>query len=522
MDGRSDRSAGAAGREGSSVGFDPAGDFRDTIVARATPAGRGAVALLRVSGPGTRGLLRSLGASRAVEGPPRTAVLTSLRHPGDSGALLDRGLVTFFPAPGSYTGEDLAELGLHGGPMVVARVLDACLEAGARMAEPGEFTRRAWLEGKLDRLQVEAIQELIEAESPARHAVAVVQAEGGLTRRIEGLRQGILEVEALLAHHLDFPDEDEAPTPVGELLKALEPVVASLERLLATAPGGRLLQAGAVVVLAGRPNAGKSSLFNALLGEERVLVTPHPGTTRDAVDAQVAFGGFPFRLVDTAGLRKDAEAVEAAGIEVAHRWIRLSHLVLWCRRASEGPPSAVERAEVEALVRGSGAGPVARRGGGPATPPVRVMDGAVGEGRVRDREGPQVLQVWTCVDAEDSVSSGGGGESAAAGLDGVRVSARTGEGLERLQAALVEEAFGSVSGEELQEGGVLVRERHRRLVARALEETRAFAEGLESRIPAEIAALHLRGAEESLAELIGPLDGEDVLDRLFRSFCIGK
>jgi len=522
MDGRSDRSAGAAGREGSSVGSDPAHDFRDTIVARATPPGRGAIALLRVSGPGTRRLLRSLGAGRAVEAAPRTAVLTSLRDPGGSGALLDRGLVTFFPAPGSYTGEDLAELGLHGGPMVVARVLDACLEAGARMAEPGEFTRRAWLEGKLDRLQVEAIQELIEAESPARHAVAVVQAEGGLTRRIEGLRQGILEVEALLAHHLDFPDEDEAPTPVGGLVNALEPVVASLERLLATAPGGRLLQAGAVVVLAGRPNAGKSSLFNALLGEDRVLVTPHPGTTRDAVDASVAFGGFPFRLVDTAGLRKDAEAVEAAGIEIAHRWIRSAHLVLWCRRASEGPPSAVEREEVEALVRVPWAGPGPRNGGGPVAPLVPAEDGGVGEGKVHDPAVPQVLQVWTCVDVEDSGSLQRAGGDAADGVEGVRVSARTGEGLERLQAALIEEAFGSVSGEELQEGGVLVRERHRRLVARALEEARAFAKGLEACIPAEIAALHLRAAEESLAELIGPLDSEDVLDRLFRSFCIGK
>ncbi len=523
MDGRSDRSAGAAGRESSSVGSGPADDFRDTIVARATPPGRGAIALLRVSGPGTRRLLRSLGAGRALEVPPRTVVLTSLRDPGGSGALLDRGLVTFFPGPGSYTGEDLAELGLHGGPMVVARVLDACLEAGARMAEPGEFTRRAWLEGKLDRLQVEAIQELIEAESPARHAVAVVQAEGGLTRRIEGLRQGILEVEALLAHHLDFPDEDEAPTPVGELLRALEPVVASLERLLATAPGGRLLQAGAVVVLAGRPNAGKSSLFNALLGEDRVLVTPHPGTTRDAVDALVAFGGFPFRLVDTAGLRKDAEAVEAAGIEIAHRWIRSSHVVLWCRRASEGPPSAVEWEELEALVGRPGGGSRAENRAGPAQPldPVEE-DGEGGEGKVHDRAVPQVLQVWTCVDAEDSASPGRAGGDAVDGVDGVRVSARTGEGLERLQAALIEEAFGSVSGEELQEGGILVRERHRRLVARALEEARAFAEGLEARIPAEIAALHLRAAEESLAELIGPLDSEEVLDRLFRSFCIGK
>jgi tRNA modification GTPase len=511
MDGCSDPNAdpqaGPLGGGASVVGIDGEDELRDTIVARATPAGRGAVAMLRISGPGARRLLRSLGAARVLEAPPRTAVLTPLRDPGDSGALLDRGLVTFFPAPGSYTGEDVAELGLHGGPMVVARVLDACLEAGARMAEPGEFTRRAWLEGKMDRLQVEAIQELIEAESPARHAVAVVQAEGGLTRRIEALRQGILEMEALLAHHLDFPDEDEAPTPVNGLLKALAPVRAALERLLATAPGGRLLQGGAVVVLAGRPNAGKSSLFNALLGEERVLVTPHPGTTRDAVDAMVAFGGFPFRLVDTAGLREDAEAVEAAGIEVAHRWIRSAHAVLWCRRASEGVPSAAECAAMETLVGAPGGLAGARDGG---------RSKGSGEGR-----GPRIVQVWTCADEGAGVSwSAGAGALPERG--GVRVSVRTGEGLDLLQETLIEEAFGSLVGEEVHEGGVLVRERHRRLVARALEETVAFAGALVSGIPAEIAALHLRGAEEALAELIGPLDEEDVLDRLFGSFCIGK
>lgn len=507
MGGPSDLHSGPFGEDASSAGVGPGGDFRDTIVAQATPTGRGAIALLRISGPGTRRLLRALGASQALEARPRTAILTLLRDPEDPSSLLDRGLVTFFPAPGSYTGEDVAELGLHGGPMVVARVLGACLHAGARMAEPGEFTRRAWLEGKLDRLQVEAIQELIEAESPARHAVAMVQAEGGLTRRIEGLRQGILEVETLLAHHLDFPDEDEAPTPVRGLLAALEPVSAALERLLATAPGGRLLQGGAVVVLAGRPNAGKSSLFNALVGEDRVLVTPHPGTTRDAVDARVAFGGFPFRLVDTAGLREDAGAVEAAGIEVAQRWIRSAHMVLWCRRASDGPPGAGEREAMEALVRRPGSRSGARdvgRGGG-----------------VGEDQGPSLLQVWTCVD-EGSGASPGDADGALLDDFAVRVSARTGEGLDLLQAMLIREAFGSVPGEELQQGGVLVRERHRRLVGRALEETVAFAEALASGIPAEIAALHLRGAEESLAELIGPLDEEDVLDRLFRSFCIGK
>jgi len=487
-------------------GFEATGDLRDTIVARATPPGRGAIAVLRVSGPGTRDLLRTLGAGRTLEAPPRTAVLAPLRPPGEPGVLLDRGLVTFFPAPASYTGEDMAELGLHGGPMVVAQVLEACLHAGARSAEPGEFTRRAWLEGKMDRLQVEAIQELIEAESPARHAVAILQAEGGLTRRIEELRRGLLQVEALLAHHLDFPDEDQPPTPVSGVITALEPLKAAMTRLLATAPGGGLLRSGAVVVLAGRPNAGKSSLFNALVGEERVLVSAEPGTTRDAVDAAVAFQGFPFRLVDTAGLRASAGGVEAAGIEVAHRWIRGAQLVLWCRRASEGPATDAEREEVEALVhRAGGVGEV----------------GASGAGASRVGEPPGLVRVWTCVDEEGppSVVQRGGSVE---GDGGIGVSARTGEGLDRLQAALVRATFGSLPPEELQEGGVLVRERHRRLVAAALRETEAFGRALGEGVPADIACLHLRDAEDALVELVGPVEGEAVLDTLFRSFCIGK
>jgi tRNA modification GTPase len=464
-------------------------EARDTIVARSTPPGRGALAVIRLSGPGVDGILEVLGCGKVLGQPPRTAVLAGVRDPRPPGDLLDRGIVTRFPGPLSYTGEDVAELCVHGGPIVVARVLEACCAAGARLADPGEFTRRAWLEGKLDQLQVEAIQDLIEAESPARHAVAVYQAEGGLSRRIEFLRRSLLEVEALLAHHLDFPDEDDAPTPVEDIVARLAAADLAMSRLLATAPGGELLREGATVVFAGRPNAGKSSLFNALVGRERALVTDQPGTTRDAVDARIELSGFPFTLVDTAGIRGDAGSVEAAGIEVAHRWIRSARVVLWCRRASDGPPTEAEWEEIRVLAGGAeGAGLVL----------------------VRSCEDVAAVGPWEVPPEVEALSSW------------LPVSVHTGEGLGRLQEVLVGLAFGALVGIDVGSEGVIVRERHRAALGEALRETREFAGALAAGIPAELAASHLRSAEEALGDLIGTVGGEEVLDVLFRSFCIGK
>jgi tRNA modification GTPase len=463
---------------------------RDTVVARATPPGRGALAVVRLSGPDVGRILADLGAGSVLEHPPRVSILSALRDPR-TGDLLDRGLVTRFQAPASYTGEDMAELGLHGSPVVVARVLEACRAAGARVAEPGEFTRRAWLGGKLDRLQVEAVQDLVDAESPALHAVAVHQVEGGLSRRIEELRREVVAAEALLAHHLDFPDEDEPPTPVEAIALELGVVREALERLLATAPGGRLLREGATVVLAGRPNAGKSSLFNALVGEERALVSVHAGTTRDAVDAGVALEGFPFRLVDTAGLREEAGEIEALGIEVARQWIGTSRAVVWCRDAGSGPPDPREARAMEALVAGEG-----------------------GEER-------SLVAVRTMVDLEEGDRSEW---PPLAGGPWIAVSVRSGEGLDTLRAALVRVTFGALGGgaDGIDPGHVVVRDRHRAALAHASREIGQAEKELTVGTPVEFVATHLEEAREALVELIGPVERDEVLDALFRSFCIGK
>ena len=457
----------------------------DTIASVSTAPGLGAIAIVRVSGPAAAPVLQRIAPTLADVPEARRVTLVELCDPDDA-APLDRAVATYFEAPASYTGEDMVELSCHGGWLIPELVLDACLRAGARRAEPGEFTRRAYLRGKLDLVQAEAVSDLIETRSRALHRAALGQLERGLSARVAKLREGLVRLEALLVYHIDFPEEDDPPVPVERVAAEAAILVSELDVMLATAPEGELLREGALTVIAGRPNAGKSSLYNSLLGEERAIVTEEPGTTRDALEATVQLGGFPFRLVDTAGLRVTGERIERLGIEVAQRFVERANLILLCVPADEGVADA---------------------------------DAAFLEG-VR---GTPVVLVETKVDVEAKTSAEAAlGLAQARGVCGhIRASVVSGLGLDQIRHLLPELAYSAVVTASA-ETPILTRRRHARGLEVARQEIDAFRVALLEGLPAEVASTHLRPAETALEELLGVVSVDDVLDIVFREFCVGK
>lgn len=456
----------------------------DTIAALATAPGVGAVATVRISGPRAFRILDQMcGGDRPAL---RVASLRDLCHPG-TGERADQALVTCFAGPASYTGEDVVEISGHGGSLAPALILDAVFSAGARQAEPGEFTRRAWLNGKLDLVQAEAVADLIEGRSKVAHRTALHQLDRGLSARVDALRAQLLEVEALLVHHIDFPEEDDAPTPLPAIAAKAEALAGDLEKLAGTASEGVLLRRGALVVLAGAPNAGKSSLLNALAGEDRALVTEVAGTTRDAIEVEVSLGGYPFRLVDTAGLRDTQEQIERMGIEVAERYLGAADLVLLCAEVG-GDPDGLDRAA--SLLRASTSAPIVR--------------------------------VTTKADTQVADAAGGEeGSDEGMVVSKARVSAHSGEGLQALRELLPRLVFeGMVTATE--DVPVLTRERQAASARAAAAEVRSFCQALEDDVPAEIASAHLKSAATALEELLGIVTEDDVLDAVFRTFCVGK
>jgi len=445
----------------------------DTIVAIATPSGRGAIAVVRLSGPSAFAIAsRHLG-SWPLE--PRTPHLCDVL---DGSEKLDSALVTLFPAPSSFTGEDTVEISTHGGYLVPSSVVAALTLSGARQAEPGEFTRRAVLNGKIDILQAEGIGDLIDARSHAMQRTALGQLDGGLSRRLLDLRSDLIDLEALLAYDVDFPEEDDGPIPRERIRKATDGILASLASLLATAPIGELVRDGATVVIAGAPNAGKSSLFNALLGRSRAIVTEIPGTTRDALEAVVDTGKWPLRLVDTAGLRATDDQLERLGIEVSERYLAAADLVLAC-----GDNAGSLDRTLMAVKRHSSA-PIL---------PIRTKADLV---PTSDQIPGTHQELW--------------------------VSAELGTGLAELVAA-IDRVIDTHHGEIAPDLPILNNARHRRAIETAYGETREFERvWAREKLPATIAAVHLRTAVTALEELIGSVEIEDILDRVFSSFCVGK
>jgi tRNA modification GTPase len=436
---------------------------RDTIAAIATAPGRGAIGVVRLSGPGIAKVAAAV-LGRLPE--PRLATLCSFRDA--RGELVDEGIALYFPAPHSYTGEPVLELQGHGGVMVMQALLSACLDAGARLAEPGEFTRRAFLEGKLDLAQAEAVADLIDAASREAARSALRSIAGEFSAEVAALAAQLVELRALTEAILDFPEEDVDSLHRDDAAARLAAARSALQQLLAKSRSGSLLRSGIHVVLAGRPNVGKSSLLNRLAGAERAIVTPIAGTTRDALREAIQIEGVPLVVVDTAGLHPSADVIERLGMERAQREIEGADLVLAIHEAGAQQSVVAELPEQ-----------VAR------------------------------IDVYNKVDLAPGFRPPAGAHPA------VVVSAKTGEGLEALRKAILEAAGWVSTGESV----FLARERHLRAFESAAVHLETAGRELQR---LELFAEELRLAHAALGSIVGEFTADDLLGEIFGRFCIGK
>jgi tRNA modification GTPase len=433
---------------------------RDTIAAIATPPGRGGIGVVRISGSKVEAIATAvLGRLPA----PRQGSFGGFRDA--RGERIDEGLALYFPAPHSYTGEAVLELQGHGGPVVMHAVLAACLDAGARLAEPGEFTRRAFLEGKLDLAQAEAVADLIEASSREAARAALRSLSGEFSLAVNSLASQLVELRALTEAMLDFPEEEVDTVHRQDAGTRLQSVRRALDDVLAKSREGSLLRAGIHVVLAGRPNVGKSSLLNRLAGEERAIVTPIPGTTRDALREPIQIEGVPLTVVDTAGLRDSKDMLEQLGIERTQRELARADLVLLIEEA------------------------------GGAARPLPSVPAEV-----------KRIDVYNKIDLVPRFKPPQGA---------VAVSAKTGQGLADLRAAILAAAGWTSAGESV----FLARERH----LRALEQARGHLAAAAEQLPRwEFFAEELRLAHAALGAITGEFTADDLLGQIFSRFCIGK
>ena len=438
----------------------------DTIFAPATAPGRAALAVVRLSGPRSGEALKALAGRLPAA---RRATVRTLRWRGET---IDEAVVLWFPAPASYTGEDCAELSLHGGPAIVETVIGALAEMDLRLAEPGEFTRRAFEHGKLDLAQAEAVADLTEAETEAQARQALAQLGGGLSRRYDAWREILVEALAMLEAAVDFPDEELPSDVAARARPALERLLGELDAALGDEARGRRVREGFRVALIGAPNAGKSSLLNALAGRDAAIVTPMPGTTRDVIEVPMVLAGYKLLLADTAGVRETEHDIEAEGVRRARAWAADADLRLW------------------------------------------VVDASASDGGWRFAEAltePGDLLILNKVD----LPQGADAEAArAAGLERLETTVTEG-GAEVVRQRLQARVVAALSAAEFP---AATRLRH----SERLSEARERVVSALATEEVELAAEDVRLAARALAQVTGQIGAEDVLDRVFSSFCIGK
>ena len=482
----------------------PSVNLDDTIVAIATPPGRGGMGVVRLAGPDARAMaLPMLRLKRNLE--PGSAIFGELVQPeaGGAGAAtgaepklvsgardpltafppphrqrIDEVVVTYFAKPHSYTTDDIVEISAHGSPVVLGHIVELALARGARLAEPGEFTMRAFLNGRIDLTQAEAVRDLIESQTLYQARVASQQLEGALSRRVQPIKQKLVELVAVLEAGIDFAEDDVSVLPAPEILERISAVLAPLQELARSFAYGKLVHQGLTLAIVGRPNVGKSSLFNRLVERERAIVTAAPGTTRDLVTETVTIGGIPVELIDTAGIRRALDEAESIGIRKSMEALADADLVLVVVDASL--PIAPEDSQLLAQVA----------------------------------ERPAIL-VENKADLASSPTAAIGSQ-----LRLVRTSAITGEGIRELRA----EIFRHVGGEPgaQAETGFLTNLRHQELVTRSAAALDAARTAVRNKIPHEMLLMDLYNALHPLDEITGATTTDDILNLIFSTFCIGK
>jgi tRNA modification GTPase len=448
----------------------------DTIVAIATPPGRGGLGVVRLAGPEACAIASSM-LRLKHELAAGHAVLGEVIEPA-SGERIDEAVVAFFAKPHSYTADDVVEISAHGSPVVLRHIVELATSGGARLAEPGEFTMRAFLNGRIDLTQAEAVRDLIESQTLYQAKVAAQQLEGSLSRRLQPIKRKLVELVAVMEAGIDFAEDDVSVLPGAEILSRLGEVLAPLEQLRASFAYGKIVHEGLTLAIVGRPNVGKSSLFNRLVERERAIVTATPGTTRDLVTETVALGGIPIKLVDTAGIRHSTDEAESIGIRKSYEALSEADLVL-------------------------------------------VVLDSTQELSAEDRELLTVSAQRRALAVANKSDLAPNGLPAIADLPVFRTSAVTGAGIDALRSAILEQISGHAAGGE-QETGFLTNIRHQRLVEESLNCLEAAVHAVKSRIPHEMIMLDLYGALRPLDAITGETTTDDILNLIFSSFCIGK
>jgi len=516
----------------------------DTIVAIATPPGRGGIGVVRLAGPQAREialpmlrlksdlevgrtvfgeLIEPCGAGTPARHMPRNANKDEGSAEGPTPELsavgfsragapapqeppprIDEVVVTYFAKPHSYTTDDIVEISAHGSPVVLRHIVELCIAAGARLAEPGEFTMRAFLNGRIDLTQAEAVRDLIEAQTLYQAKVAAQQLDGALSRRLQPIKQKLVELIALLEAGIDFAEDDVSVLPDATIVQNIESVRGPLQELAASFAYGKIVHEGLTLAIVGRPNVGKSSLFNCLVERERAIVTATPGTTRDLVTETVAIGGIPIKLVDTAGIRHALDEAESIGVRKSMEALADADLVLVVLDASR-PRSAEDD---ELLGQVADRPRIIVESKSDLAGPAREIDtepGAV------NREGHGFSRADSQQDEDRALAPGG---------NCIRTSALTGEGVPELRTEILRQVGGEAGGQA--ETGFLTNVRHQGLVRDSLAALEAATNAVAGKVPHEMLLLDLYGALRPLDAITGATTPDDILNLIFSTFCIGK